>query len=113
MNLSDQWVAEGCRLDSLLLAQEHAALVRAYAALLTAKLPQRDAMPPSGTGSRSRSAAAVLTLRGLALASGIPLGEAVAAAAMSSDVLIRLRLVPGGCPGSRERAQAARGGTQR
>jgi hypothetical protein len=61
-----QWVAEGCRLDRLLLGQEHAALVRAYAALLTAKLPQRDAMPPSGTGSRSRTAAAVLTLRGLA-----------------------------------------------
>ena len=36
MDLSDQWVAEGCRLDSPLLAREHAALVRSYAALLAA-----------------------------------------------------------------------------
>jgi hypothetical protein len=36
MNLPDRWVAAGCGLDSLLLGQEHAALVRAYAALLTA-----------------------------------------------------------------------------
>lgn len=36
MALSDQWVREGCRPDSRLLAQEHAALVRSYAALLTA-----------------------------------------------------------------------------
>jgi hypothetical protein len=31
MDLSDQWVEEGCPPDSPLLAQEHAALVRAYA----------------------------------------------------------------------------------
>ena len=36
MDLSDQWVEEGCRPDSPLLALEHAALVRAYAALLAA-----------------------------------------------------------------------------
>ena len=36
MDLSDQWVAEGCRTDSPLLAREHAALVRSYAALLAA-----------------------------------------------------------------------------
>jgi hypothetical protein len=36
MDLSDQWVAEGCRPDSPLLAWEHAALVRSYAALLAA-----------------------------------------------------------------------------
>ena len=36
MDLSDQWVAEGCRPDSPLLPQEHAALVRSYAALLAA-----------------------------------------------------------------------------
>ena len=36
MDLSDQWVAEGCHPDSPLLAQEHAALVRSYAALLAA-----------------------------------------------------------------------------
>jgi hypothetical protein len=36
MDLSDQWVEEGCRPDSPLLPLEHAALVRAYAALLAA-----------------------------------------------------------------------------
>jgi hypothetical protein len=36
MDLSDRWVREGCRPDSLLLPLEHAALVRAYAALLAA-----------------------------------------------------------------------------
>ena len=36
MDLSDQWVAEGCLPDSPLLAQEHAALARSYAALLAA-----------------------------------------------------------------------------
>jgi hypothetical protein len=36
MDRSDQWVAEGCRPDSPLLAREHAALVRSYAALLAA-----------------------------------------------------------------------------
>jgi hypothetical protein len=36
MRLSDQWVKEGCRPGSPLLALEHAALVRAYAALLAA-----------------------------------------------------------------------------
>ncbi len=36
MELSDQWVAEGCRPESPLLPLEHAALVRAYAALLAA-----------------------------------------------------------------------------
>ena len=36
MDLSDQWVAEGCDPDSPLLPLEHAALVRAYAALLAA-----------------------------------------------------------------------------
>jgi hypothetical protein len=36
MDLSDQWVAEGCRPDSPLLALEHTALVRSYAALLAA-----------------------------------------------------------------------------
>jgi hypothetical protein len=36
MDVSDRWVAEGCRPDSLLLALEHAALVRSYAALLAA-----------------------------------------------------------------------------
>jgi hypothetical protein len=36
MDLSDQWIAEGCQPDSPLLPQEHAALVRSYAALLAA-----------------------------------------------------------------------------
>jgi hypothetical protein len=36
MDLSDQWVAEGCPPASPLLAQERAALVRCYAALLAA-----------------------------------------------------------------------------
>jgi hypothetical protein len=36
MDLSDQWVAEGCPPGSPLLAQERAALVRGYAALLAA-----------------------------------------------------------------------------
>ena len=36
MDLSDRWVAEGCLPDSPLLALEHAALVRCYAALLAA-----------------------------------------------------------------------------
>lgn len=36
MDLSDQWIAEGCAPDSALLPLEHAALVRCYAALLAA-----------------------------------------------------------------------------
>jgi hypothetical protein len=36
MELSDQWVEQGCPPDSPLLPLEHAALVRAYAALLAA-----------------------------------------------------------------------------
>jgi len=36
MDLFDQWVREGCLPDSPLLPLEHAALVRAYAALLAA-----------------------------------------------------------------------------
>jgi hypothetical protein len=36
MDLSDQWVREGCQPDSGLLPLEHAALVRCYAALLAA-----------------------------------------------------------------------------
>ncbi len=36
MDLSDQWVQEGCQPNSPLLPLEHAALVRAYAALLAA-----------------------------------------------------------------------------
>jgi len=36
MDLSDQWVADGCQPDSHLLPLEHAALVRTYAALLAA-----------------------------------------------------------------------------
>jgi len=36
MDLSDQWIREGCLPDSPLLPLEHAALVRSYAALLAA-----------------------------------------------------------------------------
>ncbi|HEX7160362.1 MAG TPA: hypothetical protein VF223_03905 [Trebonia sp.] len=36
MDLSDQWVSEGCQPDSGLLPLEHAALVRCYATLLAA-----------------------------------------------------------------------------
>ena len=36
MDLSDEWVRQGCQPDSGLLLQEHAALVRSYAALLAA-----------------------------------------------------------------------------
>jgi hypothetical protein len=36
IDISDQWVADGCRADSPLLPLEHAALVRSYAALLAA-----------------------------------------------------------------------------
>ncbi len=35
MDLSDQWISQGCLPDSPLLPLEHAALVRAYAALLS------------------------------------------------------------------------------
>jgi len=35
MDVSDRWVAEGCDLDSPLLARERALLVRSYAALLS------------------------------------------------------------------------------
>ena len=36
MDLSDQWVRQGCQRDSRLLPLEHATLVRSYAALLAA-----------------------------------------------------------------------------
>jgi len=36
MDLSDQWVADGCQPDSPLLPLERAALVRSYASLLAA-----------------------------------------------------------------------------
>ena len=36
MRYSDQWVEQGCNLDSPLVPQERAALVRSYAALLAA-----------------------------------------------------------------------------
>jgi hypothetical protein len=36
MDLSDEWIGQGCRPDSGLLPLEHAALVRCYAALLAA-----------------------------------------------------------------------------
>jgi hypothetical protein len=36
MDLSDEWIRQGCRPDSALLPLEHAALVRCYAALLAA-----------------------------------------------------------------------------
>jgi len=36
MDLSDEWVRQGCQTDSRLLSLEHAALVRSYAALLAA-----------------------------------------------------------------------------
>ena len=36
MDLSDQWIKEGCQPGSPLLPLEHAALVRCYAALLAA-----------------------------------------------------------------------------
>jgi hypothetical protein len=36
MEISDQWVAQGRRRDSQLLALERAALVQSYAALLAA-----------------------------------------------------------------------------
>jgi hypothetical protein len=36
MDISDRWVAEGCRLDDPAIAAERAALVRSYAALLSA-----------------------------------------------------------------------------
>jgi hypothetical protein len=36
MRYSDRWVGEGCHLDSLLVPQERAALVRSYAGLLAA-----------------------------------------------------------------------------
>lgn len=42
MHYSDQWVREGCQLDSTLIGHERAALVCSYAALLTAvDSPQR------------------------------------------------------------------------
>ena len=36
MDLSDEWIRQGCRPDSSLLPLEHAALVRSYSALLAA-----------------------------------------------------------------------------
>jgi hypothetical protein len=36
MDLSDEWIRQGCQPDSRLLPLEHAARVRAYAALLAA-----------------------------------------------------------------------------
>jgi uncharacterized protein DUF5995 len=49
MDLSDRWVAEGCLPGSPLLALEHAALVRSYAALLAAvhRLVAGAAEPPA------------------------------------------------------------------
>jgi hypothetical protein len=48
MDLSDQWVREGCRPDSPLLPLERAALVRTYAALSAAVRPgNADAAPGS------------------------------------------------------------------
>ena len=42
MHYSDQWIREGCQLDSTLIDHERAALVGSYAALLTAvDNPQR------------------------------------------------------------------------
>jgi hypothetical protein len=42
MHYSDQWIREGCQLDSTLIDHERAALVRSYVALLTAvDSPQR------------------------------------------------------------------------
>jgi hypothetical protein len=36
MRYSDQWVEDGCKLSSPLIAEERAALVRSYAGLLSA-----------------------------------------------------------------------------
>ena len=36
MRYSDRWVSEGCKLDSPLIPEERAALVRSYAGLLAA-----------------------------------------------------------------------------
>jgi hypothetical protein len=52
MDLSDQWVRDGCPPDSPLLALEHAALVRAYAALLAAV--HREPRPAGAPGGRAR-----------------------------------------------------------
>ena len=54
--------------DQLIQLEAAIAQIEAHAAgeVPLLSLPQRDAMPPSGTGSPSRTAAAVLTLRGLA-----------------------------------------------
>jgi hypothetical protein len=51
MSYSDRWVQEGCDPQSPLIAEEQAALVRSYAALLAAvHRPARSA----GVGARSR-----------------------------------------------------------
>lgn len=51
MQYSDQWIREGCRLDSTLIDHERTALIRSYAELLTAvEAPQRPVPSRSGTG---------------------------------------------------------------
>ncbi|MCA1689670.1 MAG: hypothetical protein LC720_04270, partial [Actinobacteria bacterium] len=50
MRISDQWVGEGCALESPLIARERAALVRSYAALLAA-VHRSPSPPPPPAGS--------------------------------------------------------------
>jgi hypothetical protein len=52
MDISDQWVAGGCAMDSPLLDAERAALVRCYAELRTAILPVVPGLSQPGTGPR-------------------------------------------------------------
>jgi hypothetical protein len=54
MDLSDQWVRQGCLPDSPLLPLEHAALVRAYAALLAA-VHHLSGQDPGATGTPAGS----------------------------------------------------------
>jgi hypothetical protein len=55
MDLSDQWVREGCPPDSPLLPLEHAALVRAYSALLAAVHHEDPGKRPSASAASDSS----------------------------------------------------------
>ena len=57
MDLSDQWVADGCKPDSPLLPLEHAALIFSSASLPRAKQSPTTDPAPRGPGGRALSRA--------------------------------------------------------
>jgi hypothetical protein len=57
MDLSDEWIRQGCQPDSELLPLEHAALVRCYAALLAAVHHESTPASQASTASQPSTAA--------------------------------------------------------